>query len=442
MDAPRPVWGLCDINAAYVAFERVFMPALENRPVVVLSNNDGSIIARSAEAKRAGLAMGEPWHLVRDTKGKGVIALSSNYTLYGDMSARAVSVLRSMCPRLEVYSIDEVFVESVGIPNCTEFGQQIKDRMRDWLGLPVCVGFGASKGRAKFANKCAKKRPELRGVFDLETLSLDEQSALMAQFPVDEAWGVGRRLAPQLAELGIHTIKDLRDADSRRIRERFSVVLQRTVDELKGISCLPLEEVSAPQKQIMCSRSFGKEVTSKAEMLQAALAYVSRAAEKLRAQRAIAGTLYVFVETNFFREDRPRYAKGITIPLPEPTDDTLCLAGFVSIAIERLFRPGFHYKKVGTMLGELRPRAERQRSLFEDVPGQERRQRLNNALDRINQRFGRDTVVLAGAGVPVQRAWKMRRARLTPAYTTSWDDLPVANGGRRAADLFLQSLRT
>lgn len=438
--SPRPCFGLVDINNAYVSFERVFAPMLEGKPVVVLSNNDGCAIARSAEAKERGIAMGDPWHLIRETKGKDVIALSSNYTLYGNMSARVVRVLTDMSPRVEVYSIDESFVDATGIADPAEFGHQMKDRLRQWLGLPVCVGFGSTKTRAKFANRVAKKKADLLGVFNLEALPEEDQSAVMAQFPAGDAWGVGRRLAPQLAELGIHTIKDLRDADSRRIREQFSVVLQKTVDELKGICCLSLEDAPQPQKQIMCSRSFGREVTAKSELLQAALTYVSRAAEKLRAQQALANSLYVFVETNPFRGDRRQYARGLTIPLPEATDDTLCLAGFVTIAMDRLFQPGFHYKKVGTLLGDLRPRSERQRSLFEDTEGRERRQRLNGVLDQVNRRYGRDSLVLAGAGVPDKRVWKMRRGRLTPAYTTSWDDLPVVNGGRGATDFFLQSV--
>lgn len=420
-------FGLVDVNNFYVSCERVFMPALENKPVVVLSNNDGCAIARSDEAKARGIAMGDPWHLIRDTTGKDVIALSSNYTLYGDMSARTMQILGDMSPAIEIYSIDECFVDATGIARTVEFGGHIRSRIRQWVGLPVCVGFGSTKTRAKLANRVAKKRPEHSGVFDLEALSPASQDELLAQFPVGDVWGVGRRLAPQLAELGIHTVRDLRDADSHRLRERFNVVLQRTSDELKGIGCMALEDAPAPQRQIMCSRSFGREVTTKDELLQAGLAYVSRAAEKLRAQHALAESLYVFVETNPFREDRRQYARGLTIPLPEATDDTLCLAGFVKIAVERLYRAGYHYKKVGTMLGGLRPRAERQRTLFEDVEGRQRRQQLNAALDQINHRFGRDSVILAGAGVPKRRAWKMQRGRLTPAYTTRWEDLPTVN---------------
>lgn len=429
------LFGLVDVNNFYVSCERVFMPSLEGRAVVVLSNNDGCAIARSNEAKALGIEMGEPWHLIRETKGKDVIALSSNYTLYGDMSARAMQILTDISPQVEIYSIDECFVDATGVPAVVDFGREIRSRIKQWVGLPVCVGFGSTKTRAKLANRVAKKRAEYAGVFNLEALTAAEQSELLAQYPVGDVWGIGRRLVPQLAELGIRTIRDLRDADPHRLRDRFSVVMQRTCDELKGISCMPLEDAPAPQKQIMCSRSFGKEVTAKAEVLQAGATYVSRAAEKLREQKALAGSLYVFVETNPFRADRKQYARGITIPLPETTDDTVCLAGFARIALERIYRKGYSYKKVGTMLGDLRPRSERQRTLFEDTEGRERRQRLNAALDRANKRFGRDSLVLASAGVPERRAWKMQRGRLSPSYTTSWDDLPVANGGRSAFDL-------
>lgn len=424
------LYGLVDVNNFYVSCERVFMPKLEGKPVVVLSNNDGCAIARSNEAKERGIEMGDPWHLIAETKGKDVIALSSNYTLYGDMSGRVMRILADMAPGIEIYSIDECFVEATGVPQVTDFGRQMKERIAQWTGLPVCVGFGATKTRTKFANRIAKKRKEHGGVFNLEALSPAEQSDLMTQFPVGDIWGIGRRLAPKLAAMGINTIRDFRDADSHRLREQFSVVLQRTSDELKGISCMALEDAPAPQKQIMCSRSFGQAVTDKREILQAGLTYISTAAAKLREKCALAGSLYVFVETNPFRQDRKQYAKGLTIPLPEATDDTLVLAAFVKIALDKLFLPGFHYKKVGTMLGDLRPCGERQRTLFEDTEGRERRQRLNVALDQINTRFGRDSLVLAGAGVAEKRAWKMQRGRLTPAYTTSWGDLPVANSGR------------
>lgn len=421
------LFGLVDVNNFYVSCERVFMPSLENMPVVVLSNNDGCAIARSDEAKARGIAMGDPWHLIRDTKGRDVIALSSNYTLYGDMSARTMQIIGDMSPSIQIYSVDEAFVDATGVTQPIEFGAQIRSRIRQWVGLPVCVGFGSTKTRAKLANRVAKKRPEHGGIFNLEALSRNQEDELLSKIRVGDVWGVGRRLAPQLAAQGIHTVRDLRDADSRRLRDRFTVVLQRTADELKGVGCLALEDAPSPQQQIMCSRSFGREVATKDELVQAALAYVSRAAEKMRAQGLLAESLYVFVETNPFRADRRQYARGLTIPLPVATDDTLCLASLAKVAVERLYRDGHHYKKVGTILGGLRPRSQRQRTLFENTEGVQSRQRLNATLDQINRRFGRDSLILAGAGIPKRRAWKMQRGRLTPSYTTCWEDLPAVN---------------
>lgn len=242
--------------------------------------------------------MGEPWHLIQATKGQGVIALSSNYTLYADMSNRVMAILAELSPAIEVYSIDEAFVDATGIPDLSGFGQHVRSRIRQWTGLPVCVGFGSTKTRAKLANHVAKKQQACGGVFDLEAVPLDDQARLLASIDVAEVWGVGRRLAPQLAELGITSVLDLLNADSHRIRARFSVVLQRTVDELRGISCVPLGMVPPAQQQIMCSRSFGRSIEHVVELREAVLTYTARAAVKLRRQAQITGSLTVFVHTN------------------------------------------------------------------------------------------------------------------------------------------------
>lgn len=414
---------MVDVNNFYVSCERIFQPKLEGRALVVLSNNDGCAVARSNEAKALGIRMGEPWHLAKQGKGKYVLALSSNYTLYADMSNRVMTILREMSPAIEVYSIDECFVRADGIPALETFGGQIRQRVRQWTGLPVCVGFGSTKTRAKISNHVAKKRPQYGGVFDLESLSESAQDALLGDIGVEEVWGVGRRLAPKLVALGITTVRDLRDADARRLRDQFSVVLERTVTELRGTSCLPLEMVTPNQKQIMCSRSFGREIESHAELRQAVTTYLCRAAEKLRSHGMIAGGLMVFAHTNPFK-DTPQYSGSRMISLPYATDDTLTLARFASVILQYIYKPGFRYKKAGTLLTDLRPRSARQATLLDDTDSLDRRMRLNASLDLINARFGRGAMVLAAAGT--EKPWKMQRGNLSPAYTTNWDCLPTA----------------
>lgn len=433
---PPQRFGLVDVNNFYVSCERVFRPALEGLAVIVLSNNDGCAVARSNEAKARGIKMGEPWHLIRDTpKGQGVHALSSNYTLYADMSNRVMRILEGLAPQVEVYSIDEAFMQGDGIEDLDGLGRAARERIRQWTGLPVCCGWGSTKTRAKLSNYVAKKRPQHAGVFNLEALSAGDQDQLLEEIPVSEVWGVGPRLTPQLEALGIHTVRALRDADARRIRGLFSVVLERTIAELRGTSCLPLQLVASPQKQIVCSRSFGRSVLEEHELREAALTYVSRAAERLRKQQLLAGALTVFAHTNPFA-NRPQYSRTFTIPLPVATDDTRTLARYTAAAIAKIYRPGFHFNKAGAMLSELRPRSARQATLFASVADQERRSRLNVAVDQLNVRYGRHTVSLAGAGL--DKPWGMKRGNLSPAYTTRWDELPIVNAGdaqRLAASL-------
>ena len=426
MRPPAPRFGLIDVNNFYVSCERVFNPTLEGKAVVVLSNNDGCAVARSNEAKALGIKMGEPWHLIKSTKGAGVLALSSNYTLYADMSNRVMQILAGLTPRMEIYSIDEAFLQGDGLEDLQAFGHQARNRIREWTGLPVCCGWGSTKTRAKISSYVAKKRLQHGGVFDLEALSAVDQDQLLSEIDVGEVWGVGRRLAPRLAALGIHTVLDLRNANPRRIREQFSVVLQKTVDELRGISCIPLELAPPAQQQIMCSRSFGREITEAHELREAALTYMSRAAERLRKQSLIAGGLVVFAHTNPFA-NRPQYSRSLTIPLPVATDDTRTLARYTAAAIEKIYRPGFRFKKAGAMLTELRPSSARQAALFASVADQERRSRLNATMDRLNAKHGRGTLAVAGAGL--RPGWKMNRKNLSPAFTTRWEDLPIVNAG-------------
>lgn len=431
MSAPTsPVYALVDCNNFYVSAERVFNPKLEDRPVVVLSNNDGCAVARSAEAKALGIQMGEPWFQLKPlVKRHGLIGLSSNYTLYGDMSARVMQVLRTFTPDVEVYSIDESFLRLERMrqlwPCLSVMGQAIRTQVRQWTGIPVCVGIGPTKTLAKLANHIAKKNAQFNGVFDMTTYPERELASLLSAIDVSEVWGVGRRIAAKLDAMNIRSVEDLRWAPAKGIRLHFSVVLERTVAELQGISCLALEDVAPPKKQIVSSKSFGRMVMTYDELGEALSTYVSRAAEKLRVQKSVAGALQVFVMTNVFRETDPQYSNGMVIPLPNPTNDTLKLVAAALYGLKRIYKPGYAYKKCGVMLMDLSPQHQRQASLFSQVDDIARHSdTLMSVLDSINARYGRDTLIVAAAGT--HRGWAARAENKTPYYTTRWTELPKA----------------
>lgn len=421
------VFALVDCNNFYASCEKLFDPTLEGKPVVILSNNDGCVVARSAEAKALGIPMGEPWFKLRDQARRlGVVAFSSNYALYADLSNRVVEVLSGFTDKLEVYSIDESFLSLSGFSEhggaLADYGHAMRQRLAQWLGLPVCVGIAETKTLAKLANHCAKKSLFGRdGVCDFTAAPPAELDALFDRIAVGEVWGVGPRLSEQLTELGIATVRALRDADAETLRRRFSVVLERTVLELRGLSCLALEEMAPAKQQILCSRSFGETVYTLKELREAVVYYVTRAAERLRAQHSVAGGLQVFIQSNPFDTTGPRYQRTLLIPLPEPTADTRVLAGWALNLLDRMYRRGYGYKRAGVMLTELRPEHLRQESLFEPEPDV-RSSAVMATLDLINQRFGKGTMRLAAEGS--RPRWQMRRDKLSPAYTTQWDQLP------------------
>lgn len=419
---------LVDVNNCYVSCERIFRPDLEGKPVVVLSNNDGCVVARSAEVKALGIPMGEPWFKLKNLARKhGILAFSSNYALYADMSNRFMSVLSEFTPNYEIYSIDECFLDLTGFSHLdlTEYAQGIRHRVKKWVGLPVCIGIGPSKTLAKLANHVAKKRPEWNGVCDLATLSQNQLDELLSEIDVGEVWGVGRKLSASLQSLGIMTVKDLRDADPIKIRKRFSVVLERTVQELRGISCLDLEEVAPNKQQIMSSRSFGLPIYSLGALEESITLYTSRAAEKLRHQGSVAGGIQVYIRTNPFKPDDPQYSQGIIVPLAEATDDTLKLTKSALFGLKRIFRPGYAYAKAGIMLVEIKPKGQEPVDLFTDLEQRSRRSNLMQTMDAINRRYGKNTVAPGIAGIAERRAWSMKRGNKTPGYTTEWDELPV-----------------
>lgn len=416
---------LVDVNNFYVSCQRVFEPKLEGRPVVVLSNNDGCAVARSNEVKQLGIKMAQPWYQLQDVaKQHGIIAYSSNYALYADMSNRVMSILRRFSPDQEIYSIDECFLGLDGIlRDHTELGREIRKTVLQWTGLPVCVGIAQTKTLTKFCNHLAKKRPQFGGVCEWDKLDEATQLRVMQEVAVDEVWGVGRRLSVRLNEECILTVADLMKADPESIRCRYSVVLQRTVLELRGQPCIELEDTTPDKQQILCSRSFGQPIHSEHGLAEAISTYVARAAEKLRRQKSVAGALAVFIRTSPFREKDPQYSKHIVVPLSQASDDTLQLTRAALWILKRIYRPSYAYAKAGVMLLDLQPNTGIQGHLFLESADPLKRARLNDTMDKINRQWGRGTLRLASAGF--NHGWKMRQNRVSPCWTTRWKDLPV-----------------
>jgi DNA polymerase V len=425
-----PVFALVDCNNFYASCEKLFNPKLKGKPVVVLSNNDGCVVARSAEVKALGIPMGVPWFQIREqARRHGIVAFSSNYALYADMSNRVVEVLSGFTSNIEVYSIDESFLEVSGFSNwpggLAGYGEEIRQRIADWLGLAVCVGIAPTKTLAKLANHCAKKGlAGTAGVCDFTTMAPETLTCLLGRIEVGEVWGVGRKICARLGAMGIKTVRELRDMNAETIRARFSVVLERTVRELRGVSCLALEELVPDRQQIMSSRSFGTLVYDLADLEEAVASYIAKAAVKLRAQDSLAGAVQVYIRTNIFKPEVPQYQRGVTVPLPEASADTRVLTAWALKVLRRIYRPGFGYHKAGVMLLNLVPRSSRQFALFGAQGGamDGRSERLMGVLDSINGRYGRGILRLAAEGV--DRSWQMRRGNLSPGYTTSWAGLP------------------
>ena len=430
------MYALVDGNNFYVSCERVFRPSLNGRPVVVLSNNDGCAIARSNEAKALGIKMGAPWFQIRDlAESDGLIALSANFALYGDLSDRMMSLAAGLGPRQEIYSIDESFIDLTGVPgNMTERSHTIRSRILQWVGIPCGIGIGSTKTLAKLANhiaKTAERKPgsypeHLAQVCDLSALTKAELDAIMAATAVNEVWGVGRQISKQLNEGGITTVLELRQLDPAMVRGRWSVVLERTVRELQGTPCVELEHAPAPKQEIACTRSFGHPVTDLNDLNEAVTEFACRATVKLRKQNSLVGQVLVFIRTSPFRKDA-QYSRSTTVPLRRPSADTALIVGAALAGLRGIYRPGFKYAKAGVMLLDLQSDTVDQWELDlqdEDAPD---RGKLMTTLDGLNQRYGRGTVLMASAGLAGdKRAWAMKQERRTPGYTTCWADMPVA----------------
>lgn len=429
------MFALVDGNNFYVSCERVFRPSLVGRPVVVLSNNDGCAIARSNEAKTLGVRMGHPWFQCRHLEEQGLVALSANFALYGDLSDRMMSLVARHAPRQEIYSIDESFLDFTGVQGSrTQIGRTMREQVLTWTGLPTCVGFGATKTLAKLANHVAKTAERKPGVYpntlaqvcDFGDLNNDALDAVLDATEVGEVWGVGRRIGVKLVEAGLRTVLDLKRADPAALRRSFSVVLEKTVRELRGTPCIGLDDQPQPKQQIMVSRSFGQPVQRIEDLIEAVSTFAARAAEKLRAEGSAAGAVMVFIRTSPFKAGDAQYSGSVTVPMARPTSDTGRIVQTACNGLRQVFRPGFRYAKAGVMLVELEGAGQPQGELDLE-PGVVDRGRLMAVVDGVNQRFGRGSLVVGSAGaVGPTKQWGMRQERRTPNYTTSWRDIPIA----------------
>jgi DNA polymerase V len=418
------MYALVDCNNFYASCERVFQPHLQNRPVIVLSNNDGCVVARSNEAKELGIGMAVPYYQVKElAEAAGVQVFSSNYALYADMSARVMTTLSQFTPGVEVYSIDEAFLDlgSLPVQDLEEYARHIRRTVMQWTGIPVTIGVAPTKTLAKIANRTAKNRKLEDGVLVLsDTIGIERA---LKEIPVEDVWGVGWKYARRLQRLGIHTAFDLSLRTDAWVRKEMTVVGLRLVHELKGISCLPVEYVMPAKQSICTSRSFGKPVHLHEELKEAVITYVTKCAEKLRRQGSCASLVTVFLQTNRFKDTR-QYANSHTLSLPVASSDTLELIRYALRCMEIIHRQGILYNKAGVIVSGLVPEAEVQGAVFDDPALRERASRLMKVIDSINARMGSSDVKVKTAGQGLKEPeWGMKRAMLSACYTTRWKDI-------------------
>lgn len=415
-----PLFALVDCNNFYASCERVFNPKLRGVPVIVLSNNDGCVIARSNEAKKLGIQMGEPYFKCRPIVEKNhVKVFSSNFALYGDMSRRVMTVLEQFSHDLEIYSIDEAFLRLGGLPVVPEeYGRQIKTTVYQWTGIPVSIGIAPTKTLAKVANRIAKKNPDFGGVMDFSTMSSPDEYLTMID--IEDVWGVGRQYAKMLRARGITNALKLKNTDLKWIHKHMTVVGERMVMELRGTSCMPLEDAPSPKKSIICSRTFGKKVTKKDDLDEALASFAARACEKLRRQHSVAGKIEIFVKTSAFGGDYHSDSAIATLP---HTNDTRPFVRAACKMLDEIFGRGLAYKKAGVMLLDIQSEKMAQEDLFAPSDKATLNPALMRAMDKINTDWGSGTVTLAAEGL--RKAWRMRQENISKRYTTRWGELAV-----------------
>ncbi|WP_168404098.1 translesion error-prone DNA polymerase V subunit UmuC [Erwinia amylovora] len=419
------MFALVDVNSFYTSCETVFRPDLRGEAVVVVSNNDGCVISRSAEAKLLGIKMGEPFFKIKNsTYPSRIHVFSSNYALYADLSERVMQTLTDIAPAIEIYSIDEAFVTLTGVSHCVslaDFGHEMRNQVLRNTGLTVGVGIAQTKTLAKLANHAAKKWPATGGVVDLT--HIDRQRKLLALVAVEDVWGVGRRISKKLNLMGIETALDLAESSLWVIRKHFNVVLERTVRELRGEPCLALEEFAPTRQQIVCSRSFGNRLTQYSDVHQAVCAYAERAAEKLRGERQFCRFISVFVRTSPHADNEVYYGNQASTRLMTPSNDTRDIIRAATESLERIWIDGHRYMKAGVMLADFYSNGVSQLNLFDEQRVWANSTALMQTIDSLNH-SGKGKVWFAGQGI--EKAWKMKREMLSPAYTTRYADLPVA----------------
>lgn len=419
MSNATPVFGLIDCNSFYASCERVFRPDLTKVPIVVLSNNDGCVIARSYDAKPF-IKMGEPYFQIKQKlRQHGIVAFSSNYALYGDMSERVMTLIESMVPAVEIYSIDEAFADLTGIDELDALGRRIRANVLRCTGIPVGVGIATTKTLAKLANHTAKRlQNHTGGVVNITDPM--KRDWVLRNTDVAEVWGVGRKMKLHLDAMGIKSAMDLAKSDPRTLRKKFSVVIEKTARELAGTSCLELDEPDPPKQEICCSRMFGKRLTELPPIKEAVATYMMRASEKLRAQNSLCKKIRVCIRTGMFNPEEAKYANGVVVDLPYPTDDVRLLTKAAVKSLDRIFRPGFKYSKAEVMLLNLCQPGEYTDDLFA-VSQPTEATRVMAVLDKINERWGRGT--LRSASVPDNPEWAMRRELMSQSFTTRLDQL-------------------
>ncbi|MFH0918867.1 MAG: Y-family DNA polymerase [Fibrobacterota bacterium] len=415
------MFALVDCNNFYASCERVFNPAVRGVPVIVLSNNDGCVIARSNEAKALGIPMGSPaFKLEKELKQHGVAVFSSNYALYGDLSERVMSILAEAAPAIEVYSIDEAFLDLKGFRQdaLMPFAKQVRTKVRKWTGIPVSIGIAPTKTLAKAANRVAKKKHLETGYLILE----DEQTIteVLESYDIDDLWGIGRRYSKFLKAHGIKTALQLRSLDDSWVQRHLTIMGLRMVHELRGIPCYQLEEHPPSKKNICNARSFGTAMESIDDISEAVATYAARCSEKLRKQASAANMITVFLETNRFKENEPQYFPYKVMSLPESTNVSTKLIQYALQGLQAVFRTGYRYKKAGVMVSGIIPANEAQLNLFQ-VTDHEKQKALMNAVDTINRTMGRDKVRVASQGF--DRKWRLRQKKLSPCCTTQWAEL-------------------
>ncbi|MFT6072955.1 MAG: DNA polymerase V [Alphaproteobacteria bacterium] len=415
------VFALVDCNNFYASCERVFNPALKSKPIVVLSNNDGCIIARSNEAKALGIPMGAPYfkykHMIHQNN---IHVFSSNYQFYGDMSARVMQSLNHFVPDIEVYSIDEAFLRLDGFTDLINHCHDIRKKVIQWTGIPISIGIAPTKTLSKIANHVAKKRT-LSGVFDMRDPVL--QNKVMQNWPIEEIWGISHRWGKKLRSIGIYTALDLKNAQPKHIRKHFSVVGERIVYELNGISCLELEQIS-PKRNILSSKSFGKTVTDLSVIQEALANYTARAAEKIRLQKGKAQGISVFIRTNPFRQQDQQYRHNMSCGFVIPTNDTGEMIIVAKKLLKSIFKEGYRYHKCGVMLLDIICEDYNQNDLFVAEPIK-KTPALMQVMDDLNRKMGKNTIFYASQGI--KRDWRMKCDKRSRLYTTSWDDLALVS---------------